>query len=132
MGELLSREAIFAAADMTYEDVEVPEWGGTVRVKSMTLGERDALEQSLIQGRGNNREMNFRLFRARLIIATTIDRHGRPLFTDADVEALRQKSSKPIERIVNVALRLSGLSEQDVEGLVKNSKSGQGEDSTSA
>ena len=45
----LSRDAILQREDIKTEDVEVPEWGGTVRVRGMTGVQRDAFEASLIQ-----------------------------------------------------------------------------------
>ena len=39
---LLSKSAILCANDLQTEDVDVPEWGGTVRVRSFTGRERDA------------------------------------------------------------------------------------------
>ena len=45
----LSRDAILQREDIKTEDVEVPEWGGTVRVRGMSGVERDAFEASLIE-----------------------------------------------------------------------------------
>ena len=45
----LSRDAILQREDIKTEDVEVPEWGGTVRVRGMSGVERDAFESSLIE-----------------------------------------------------------------------------------
>ena len=38
----LSRDAILQREDIKTEDVEVPEWGGTVRVRGMSGVQRDA------------------------------------------------------------------------------------------
>ncbi|MEU5950323.1 hypothetical protein ABZ793_32935, partial [Micromonospora sp. NPDC047465] len=63
---LLNRDAILAAEDRTYEEVNCPEWGGSVRLRSITGAQRDAYEQSLVQQRGGNRQMNLRNARAKL------------------------------------------------------------------
>ena len=47
---LLSKTAILTANDLQTEDVEVPEWGGAVRVRSFTGRERDAFESSMVRG----------------------------------------------------------------------------------
>ena len=47
---LLSKTAILCANDLQTEDVEVPEWGGAVRVRSFTGRERDAFEASMVRG----------------------------------------------------------------------------------
>ena len=49
---LLSKTAILAAQDLQTEDVEVPEWGGAVRVRSFTGRERDVFEAGMIRGEG--------------------------------------------------------------------------------
>jgi hypothetical protein len=46
---LLSKSAILCANDLQTEDVDVPEWGGAVRVRSFTGRELDAFEASISQ-----------------------------------------------------------------------------------
>ena len=50
----LSRDTILQREDIKTEDVEVPEWGGTVRVRGMSGVERDAFEAGLIQQPATN------------------------------------------------------------------------------
>ena len=52
---LLFKTAILAAQDLQTEDVEVPEWGGAVRVRSFTGRERDAFQASMVRGDGRDR-----------------------------------------------------------------------------
>ena len=47
---LLSKTAILTANDLQTEDIEVPEWGGAVRVRNFTGRERDAFESSMVRG----------------------------------------------------------------------------------
>jgi hypothetical protein len=60
-----------------------------------------------------------------------IDESGKRLFPDADVRELGKKSASALQRVFEVAQRLSGLSNADVEELTKNSTSDQSEDSIS-
>ena len=46
--ESLSRDQILKAADLKVEKVDVPEWGGAIYLKVMSVGERDSYELSLI------------------------------------------------------------------------------------
>ena len=63
----LSRDDILKAADTAPEEVDIPEWNGTVLVRGMTGKERDAFELSLMQpGRGGRREVNPVNVRAKL------------------------------------------------------------------
>jgi hypothetical protein len=45
-GSYLTRDAILQAPDLQGEDVAVPEWGGTVRVRGLSGAQRDAYEAS--------------------------------------------------------------------------------------
>ncbi len=127
---LLSRDAILAADDREYEVVPCPEWGGEVRLRSLTGAERDAYEQSLVQTRGKSREMNLRNARAKLVALCAVDENGNRLFTDADVNALGKKNAKPLDRLFDVARRLSGLSEDDVDRLTEDFDDAQSDAST--
>jgi len=118
--KLLTREAILQAEDLPTEDVEVPEWGGVVRVRGLTGAERDAFEQSIVEQRGKNTRMNLRNIRARLVALTVVDEEGNRLFSDDDVEALGRKSAAALNRVFEVAQRLSGLRPEDVEELAGN------------
>ena len=44
----LSRDDILKAEDLTTEEVDVPEWGGTVLVRGLTGRERDEFEASVM------------------------------------------------------------------------------------
>ena len=127
---LLSRDAILAADDREYEVVPCPEWGGEVRLRSLTGAERDAYEQSLVQTRGKSREMNLRNARAKLVALCAVDENGNRLFSDADVNALGKKNAKPLDRLFDVARRLSGLTEDDVDRLTEDFDDAQSDAST--
>ncbi len=117
---LLSRDAILSSNDLTFEEVDVPEWGGMVRVRTLTGEERDALESSMVERHGRKVDVNLSNLRARLVSLSCVDANGDRLFSDLDIEALGQKSAAALERVFAVARKLSGLSEQDVDELTKN------------
>jgi hypothetical protein len=132
MPSLLSRAAILAASDLPRETVSVPEWGGDVLVQGLTAKERDDFEISLSVGKGKDRQDNFRNLRARLVARAVVDESGARLFGDADIAALGSKSASVLQRLFEVAQRLSGFTSADVDELTKNSDDGQSEDSPSA
>lgn len=131
MSQYLSRDAILAANDVQYEDVEVPEWGGTVRVKSLMGKERDALESSMIVGKGKNTNVNLNNLRAKLVARSVVDEDGKRLFSDDDIVALGEKSAAALNRVYEVAQRLSGVTQEDIDELTKNSETAQSDDSGS-
>jgi len=116
----LTREAVLAISDLKTELVSVPEWGGSVTVQGLTADERDDFEATCVKTRGRKAEVNLRNFRAKLVARTCHQEDGTRLFTDDDAAALGQKSGAAINRIFEVAARLSGLTEADLEELAKN------------
>lgn len=116
----LSRDAILEADDLKTEDVNVVEWGGTVRVRTLTGSERDELEAAVTRVRGTNTEVNLDNFRAKIVAMSVVDEDGKRLFKMDDVKALGQKSGTALNRVFAVAQRLSGLNPADVEELTAN------------
>ena len=129
---LLTKSAILAADDLKNEDVDVPEWGGTVRVRAFSGRERDAFEASLVRGDGKDRKVDLTNMRARLVALTVVDESGQTVFTHDDVDLLGAKSGAALDRVFSVAQKLNGLSGADVEELTKNSSGAPSADSISA
>lgn len=117
---LLTKDAILKADDLTFEDVAVPEWGGTVRVRMLTGAERDAFEDSVVSRKGKNVKTNLSNIRARLVALCLVDANNNRLFEDTDVRALGKKSAAALDRVFSKAQELNGLTEKDVEELAEN------------
>lgn len=128
---LLSRDQILKADDTQTREVDVPEWGGTVRVKSLTGRERDAFEESTIQGQGKKVRQNMTNFRAKLVALSVVDEENHVIFSQKDVAFLGIKSAAALQRVFNVAAELSGMTEKDVEELTENLDDDPNESSTS-
>lgn len=129
---VLSKAAIFAANDLTTQSVDVPEWGGSVLIRSMTGAQRDAYETSLLKKDDAGKFIvDTDDMRAKLIVFTAVDESGAALFTADDIPALSAKSAGVIERLFVVAQRLNGLSRDAVSDAEKNSVSGQSDASVS-
>lgn len=109
---LLDKSAILEADDLKYEDVDVPEWGGTVRVRCLTAADRYALLDASL---GQDGTINRQRFVLGILAAAIVNESGERLFTDVEVERLATKSYMALDRLVPVANRLNGLGgEQDV------------------
>ncbi len=115
------RAKVLAAQDQASELVEVPEWDVTLRVVSLTGSDRDRYQQAALQfGRGANGEpvvtgYNMVNASARLVSLSVRGDDGLRVFTDVDVLALGDKSPVALDRVVEVARRLSGLTTEAVE-----------------
>jgi hypothetical protein len=116
----LSRDDVLKAEDLTTEEVDVPEWGGSVLVRGMSGRERDEFEASMAQQRGGKMVQNLVNVRAKIVIRCVVDDNGNRLFDAADIDVLGGKSGAALDRVFTVASRLSGLSDTDVEDLTAN------------
>jgi len=135
---MLTRDDILKAEDMAIERVDVPEWSPNgskddafVFVRNMTGHERDAFEKTIFTQRGKKQILNMENFRAKLFVHSVCDDKGELLFTDSDVKDLSGKSAAPLQRVFDVASRLSGISSRDVEELTEELEESPFEDSAS-
>lgn len=113
---MLTKEAILAATDRKTEDVNVPEWGGVVRVSEMSAIDRDHWEATLTA----DGKINLQNLRARTAALCIVDDKGQRMFSEKEIEALGRKSASALDRIVKAAQRLNKLTEGDVETARKN------------
>jgi len=118
--KVLSREDILKAEDRRIEVVEVPEWGGSVRVRSMTGAERDQFEGEVLDIRRGGVELKRANFRARLVVRTVVGDDDKPMFSPGDLEALGAKSAAALDRVIAIAMRLNGLEPGALEVAAKN------------
>lgn len=102
---LLSRDSILAATDRRYAEVSVPEWGGTVRIASLTA-EQALQYREKQEGSGNDHVWW-------ILAASIVDEEGKQVFTPDDVPALKQRNPLAVLRIAKEAMKLNAL---DVEG----------------
>ena len=116
---MLTRDAILGAQDLKTEDVPVPEWGGSVRVRTMTGTERDAFLRDLKRDEAGR--VIATDYGTRLITFAAVGDDGARLFGDADVAALGAKSGVALQRVFAAADRLNSTSEAAVQEAEKNS-----------
>jgi predicted trehalose synthase len=130
---MLSADEILAMQDIEIEEVVVPEWGGgKVYVCGLTSAGKNAYESSLFEIKGKTQKMRLENATAKLLVRTLVDRDRRPLFTETQVEALGRKSAAVLERLQRIAQRLSGMTQAEVEELIKNSDAAPSDGSSSA
>ena len=81
---LLSKEQITSADDRKWEDVPVPEWGGTVRLVGMSGTERNAYQSSLVVlgPNGKPQRMNMSDQLAKLVGKCLVDENFERLFAN--------------------------------------------------
>jgi hypothetical protein len=128
------RDQILAADDRPFVKEDVPEWKCIVYVHTMTGRDRDAFEIGLVTQpakRGQKGQMVRDNMRARLLVKCLRDENSELIFNGdpADIVALGDKSGNVLGRLFEVARKLNGLSDEDVEELEKNLEGAPSEDS---
>lgn len=126
--KMLSRDEILASDDLRVEEVYVPEWGGTVRVRALSARDREILREAVTKPDG---DVDVGQLRVRLVIMATVDAGGEKIFTLVDYDALQEKDAGAIDRIFAVAKRLSKLTPSAMEEIEGNSPEGQSDSSRS-
>lgn len=117
----LTKDQILEAADLKSEVVEVPEWGGAVRVRTMTGFDRDAFETSMVTiAPDGTRQADLTNVRAKLVALTLVDEANNRLFDVADIPRLALKSAAALERVFDVAQRLNGIGAAAQDAALKN------------
>lgn len=118
---VLNRDQILKASHLKTEEVAVPEWGGLVLVRELRGRERDEWEASLAVQRGQQMVPDVANMRAKLVARSVVGEDGEPVFTQQDVNALGELSAAALDRVFEVASRLSGLNPADLEEMQGNS-----------
>lgn len=94
-----------------YKPIEL-EGVGTVFIKRLTAGEKDAYERANV---GNN------VNRAVVLCHFLFDDRGERIFSDDDMLALSQSDPMTIDHIVVEALKFNSYTKEEQDQLLKNS-----------
>lgn len=113
---MITREQILALDDLGTEVVNVPAWGGPVRVRGMTMRELD-LYVDLVTHDDSAKPS----IRARVLTWCIVDDQGRPIFQAGDELVVERRSNKVTAPLWAAICRLSGLTEEAKADLGKDS-----------
>lgn len=110
---VLSKEQILAVRDLAVEDIDMPEWGGPVRIQQLTMFDLERLTAAA--GDSTRRMMN-------AIALSLVDDAGVPLFGLEEVESLAKHNVAPLKRLAEAVSKLNGW-DKAIEAAEKNSAS---------
>ena len=120
---ILDRNAILEANDVMVERVDVPEWGGSVFVRTILAGEWDSFEDSMVTiVDGVASKANLDDYRARFAAMILCDEQGNSLFDKNDIPKLSKKSRAAMDRVLEAGKTLNRVSQEDQEALVESLK----------
>lgn len=107
----LTKEQIIAAQDRQFREVDVPEWGGKIRLASFDADQ--ALHHSeLLRKRSEGKEVPNPI--SAMLAASIVDEKGNRLFTEKDMAELGKKSPTVLSRLVDAVRELNAKEEVDV------------------
>jgi len=133
---LLTKDQILKSDRKKSVDVDVKEWGGTVRLQELSASDRDLWENEsfVLNAEGTGAKFNPKHARARLVVRCLVDDQGRRMFSDDEVAAIGSLSASTIQKLFNAARKLNAISDGDIKELEGNSGAGPsaGGSSTSA
>lgn len=113
---LLSSSEILAANDWPTEDVDCPEWGGSVRVRSMSAAAVQEFNEKYFGEDGKAKPEYDGKMLAAWVLWSTVDEAGNRLFTEEQLDDLSKKFEKPLLRVFQAARRVNG----ELEDAAKN------------
>lgn len=107
---LLTKDQIESAVDTSFAEVDTPEWGGSVRVKSLTGRTRSNIEAKV------QRDVSPGEIRIDVVMNGVCDADGNLLFTDnKDRKWLQEKNASVLDRVAEKILQISGMTDDSVE-----------------
>ena len=116
---LLNKAQILEVKDLPFLDVDVPEWGGTVRIQGMKAADRDSFESSIYKTVDGKPVLQHENFRAKLLARCLVDENGERLFSEKEIEELGSKSAKVVQFLFDEAQKLNGTSKEEKEVIEK-------------
>lgn len=116
----LSEAEILATRALPYRDVEVPEWGGTVRIQGLSSQDGDKFLASLQRQNGQRVERDTTYYCAKLLQYCLVSATGERIISEANVLRLAEQSNAVVMRLAEIAQDLSGLKPGSVEDAAKN------------
>ena len=118
----LTVDDIFATKDIEDKVIPVPEWNGTVTIRTFSRRQVAAMtKQATHKDKYTGKDVTDT---EKLEALTFIEGVVSPKFTLEDYEKLLDKSIAPLLRIIKAINAASGLSEESVQDAVKSSENG--------
>jgi hypothetical protein len=107
----LTADDILNAQDIAYNDLFIPAWNGSVRVKSLTVDEKDeAMKMAMMGDR-----VDSKLFRIALVVVGCVE----PKFTAKQALELGKKNGAVVYQIAEEVSTMSAMSQEMFNELKK-------------
>lgn len=109
---LLTREEVLAAKDRATEDIDVPEWGGAIRIAEFSAYTREAYAERVKGIEAGTVKVSVLAF---IVAQCAVDASMLPLFTEEDLKPLGEKHPAVIARLAERCLKLNKIGQEAKE-----------------
>jgi len=109
--ELLTAADILGCDDKNFVDVDVSQWWNVGEKGTIRIREMDAKEAMSLTKLDNQESMIL------VVSRCAVDEEGNRIFTDKQVEALKRKSFAAFITIQKAAMKLNGLSSDEIKNV---------------
>jgi hypothetical protein len=111
---LVTKAQISAAVDRKWEVVDVPEWGGEVRLMALSAADRGYIEAGSVVANGQTPQLkveSLKVYREKLVGMSMVDENFERLYSNKEISAgeLGKKDGAVIERLAAKVQELSGM-----------------------
>jgi hypothetical protein len=111
----MNKEQLFAALAAEVKEIEVKALNTMVRFKVMSGVERDAFHTAIAAG-----DKSASHFEASIVASSVVDADNQPVFTVADVDALRTSSAPALAALAKVAMQVNKIGVEAEAEAAKN------------
>jgi hypothetical protein len=110
MAKYLSKEQIVSATDVKTIDLDIPEWGGTVRVRNLSALEREQFIRDI-----QSKNLDLSKTKIAWVARCLIQEDGNPIFSSTEIELLGNKSAKALDRVVDAIESINALTVESMK-----------------
>jgi hypothetical protein len=116
--KILTVEDILTAPDIQERLVEVPEWGGAVKIRSFTKHRQIELRQKALVGNEVDSE--------RMELLMFVEGVVEPQFGPEHIDLLKGKSASAMDRVLGAILELGGMTPEAQNEMERDFRQGSG------
>jgi len=111
----MNREQFLSAISAEIKEIEVAAVGELVRFRVLTGRARDAFHEAVSKG-----DKTLSHFEAAIVAATVVDDEGNAMFSQADVETLRDHNATAVAQVAKVAMQVNNIGAEAEAEAAKN------------
>ena len=104
-----------AIKDDSFEEMEIPEWGGSISLRTLTINERLEFDSKFTDDKGSFKNINDPDMIYSLLSLGIVDENGERIFVGDDVNILKERNASVMQQIFLRILKLNYLQEDDTK-----------------